>query len=465
MQPSESSNTSENEEINNFLSQSNNLTETGSLESTDRMSLNDIIASINTQDLSWSLISTKELEQQYHSSNDPELGIQYITKLTKEFNYKQAYKELQSLDSITIKKMNPHLVLRIFLNSELINTKTQNLTLIENMIGEFAANNLISKQETQWYKALILLIKWDTTNFIVNLPTFDKNSTSEIKNIVNDIRIKAQKTTQWHDIPAYYTDGIVTLSLFQYGYPYLAQQLSLSILVQHPNYILPQQILAYSHMILHEWSQAQSYFLQLISNDNKNIYNYQFFAGVCSYWLEKYPDAILYLNQIPTNKIVSDTIRYKILSYIAIKDYTNTAKQMKYLLWQADVNNSDMMLIWENTVFIPYIYGKSYDILAKDNSLVDLYIERCTNQSFDPIICQIGKLAKDINLRLSSYSDIYLKSIIAKFPRSYIYYLLGEYYFKKWNTTEAQKAFITALSLSTDPEVRKRITGKIKGIL
>jgi hypothetical protein len=85
-------------------------------------------------------------------------------------------------------------------------------------------------------------------------------------------------------------------------------------------------------MILHEWSQAQSYFLQLISNDNKNIYNYQFFAGVCSYWLEKYPDAILYLNQIPTNKIVSDTIRYKILSYIAIKDYTNTAKQMKYLL-------------------------------------------------------------------------------------------------------------------------------------
>jgi len=90
-----------------------------------------------------------------------------------------------------------------------------------------------------------------------------------------------------------------------------------------------------------------------------------------------------------------------------------------------------MMLIWENTVFIPYMYGKSYDILAKDNSLLDLYIERCTNQSFDPIICQIGKLAKDVNLRLNSHSDTYLKSIIKTFPRSYIYYLLGEYYFKK----------------------------------
>ncbi len=460
-----STDTSDTEIINNFLEKENSLTGDGSLDSNERISLNDIINSINKQDLSGSLISTKELEQQYRLSNDPNIGITYITKLTKEFNYKQAYQELQTLDSITIKKMNPHLILRIFFNSELIDSKSPNLTLIENMIEEFSNSNLITNPETQRYKALIILIKWDKKNFLVNLPKFDNNSNSEIKNVVNDIRIKAQKTTQWYDIPAYYTDGIIALSLFQYGYPYLAQQLSLNILAQYPNYILPQQILAYSHMILHEWNQAQSYFLQLISNDSKNIHNYQFFAWVCSYWLEKYPDAILYLNQIPIDKILSDTIRYKILSYIAIKDYTNTAKQMKYLLWQADVNNSDMMLIWENTVFIPYMYGKSYTILDKDNALLDMYIERCNNQWFDPVICQIGKLAKDVNLRLVSYSDTYLKSIITKFPRSYIYYLLWEYYFKKWNTIEAKKSFITALSLSTDIEVRKKITNKIKWIL
>lgn len=457
--------TSEEEIITNFLEQTESLTGDEGLVSNDRMSLNDIISSIHNQDLSGSLISTQELQQQYYKAKDPELWIQYITRLTKEFNYKQAYKELQEFDSITIKKMNPHLVLRIFFNSELIATKTQNLTLIENMIGEFSANNIITKQETQWYKALLLLIKWDRTNFLVNLPTIDKNSTSEVKNVINDIRIKVKQTTQWHDIPGYYTDGLITLSLFEYGYPYLAQQLSLNILAQYPKYILPQQILAYSHMILHERSQAQSYFLQLITNDSKNIHNYQFFAWVCAYWLEKYPDAILYLNQIPTNKIVSDAIRYKILSYIAINDYTNTAKQMKYLLWQTDVNNSDMMLVWENTVFIPYMYGKSYNILAKDNTLLDMYIERCETQKFDPMICQIGKLAKDINLRLMNYSDSYLKTIITQFPRSYIYYILWEYYFKQWNTVEAKKAFITALSLSTDAEVRKRITNKIKGIL
>jgi hypothetical protein len=55
--------------------------------------------------------------------------------------------------------MNPHLVLRIFFNSELVAQKTQNLTMIENVIGEFLSAKLISTEEAQRYKALILLIK------------------------------------------------------------------------------------------------------------------------------------------------------------------------------------------------------------------------------------------------------------------------------------------------------------------
>ena len=128
-----------------------------------------------------------------------------------------------------------------------------------------------------------------------------------------------------------------------------------------------------------------------------------------------------------------------------------------------------MMLVREKTVFIPYMHSKSYDILAKDTTLLDLYIERCTTssatQKFDTTICQIGQLAKNVYLRLNNYTDSSLKDIINKFPRSYVYYLLGEYYLKQGNKTDAQKSFITALSLSTEPEVRKKITNKIKGIL
>lgn len=433
--------------------------------SSDRLSLDEIITSINHADMNASVLSSEELAKQYAATNDPQIGIQYITKLSKEFQYKQAYTELMKLDSTTIKTMNPHLVLRIFFNSDLIVPRTQNLTLIENMVGEMSANKLITTQETQWYKWLVTLLKWDQKTFLSNLPVFEKNDTSDIQGVVNDIRVKVRQSTQWHDMPIYYTDGLLALSLFQYGYPYLAQQLSLQLLINQPNYILPKQILAYSHMILHEWSQAQSYFLQLIADDKKNTATYQFFAGVCSYWLEKYTDAIIYLNQIPTQNILSDAIRYKILSYIAIQDRTNTAKQMKYLLWQNDINNSDMMLIREQTVFKPYMAGTDYYILAKDSSIIDLYIERCKNEKFEETICKIWQVAKETTLRTTTYNDTYLTGILSDFPRSYLYYILGEYYLKNNKPTEAQKALISAFSLSTDPIIKNKITTKMKSAL
>ncbi len=120
--------------------------------SSDRLSLDEIITSINHADMNASVLSSEELAKQYAATNDPQIGIQYITKLSKEFQYKQAYTELMKLDSTTIKTMNPHLVLRIFFNSDLIVPRTQNLTLIENMVGEMSANKLITTQETQWYK-------------------------------------------------------------------------------------------------------------------------------------------------------------------------------------------------------------------------------------------------------------------------------------------------------------------------
>jgi hypothetical protein len=411
------------------------------------------------------MISTKDLEQQYINNKDPKNWIKLITRLTKEFNYRQAYIRFNTLDNATIREINPHLVLRILLNSELINPKTQNLTIIEDFIADFRINNLINEAESQRYRSLLLLIQKDKDNFILNLPRFDSTSTSEVKGVVDDIHAKINQSKKGNDIPVYYTDGMIALSLFQYGYPYLAQQMSLSLLVQYPHYILPQQILAYSHMILHEWSQAQSYFLTLMTNDTNNIHNYQFFAWVCAYRLERYTDSILYLDQIPSDKLISDIVRYKILSYIAIQDHANTAKQMKQLLSKADINNSDMMLVWENTVFKPYMDDESYNILQKDNTVLDIYIDRCISQWLDATVCQIGQLAKNVNLRTTDYSDKYLKDIVEKFPRSYIYYLLWEYYLKIGNKNDAQKSFITALSLSTERKVKDKITNKIKSIL
>lgn len=438
---------------------------TASYTSSNTMSFDDIIASISTDSLSNSITSTKELEEQYKAMKDPTIAIALINKLSKEYNYKRAYEIFQELDSTTIKTINPHLIMRILFNSQLVDQKTQDLNTIENMIAELTAASLLSTNDAKRYQAILLILQNDKNGFITNLPEYGDNEQSDIKAFVTDIRQKIAQSTQGNDIPSYYSDGMIALWLFQYGYPYVAQQLSLNLLLEYPNYILPKQILAYSHMILHEWSQAQSYFLQLIETDQKNISTYQFFAGVCSYRLSKYTDAILYLNQIPQDKLVSDATRYKILSYIAIQDRANVAKHMKALLWYVDINNSDMMLAWEQIIFEPFMSDQPYEILLKDNNILDLYIERCSNQWLENTICNIGQIARNISLRSTNYSESYLKNIISQFPRSYMYYILGEYYFQQGDMINAQKSFISAMGLTSNTTIRKKITERIKTLL
>ena len=433
--------------------------------SSDTMSLDDIITSISTNSLGDSMSSTKELEEQYSNNPNTTLAILLITKLSKEYNYTRAYEIFKKLNSAEIKSIDPHLVLRILLNSELVDQKTQNLNAIENVITELSTDNMLSRKDAKWYQAIIMLLRNDKNGFITNLPQYEENETSVIKPLVNDIRQKIAQSSQWNDIPDYYSDGMIALGMFQYWYPYVAQQLSMKLLLSYPNYILPKQILAYSHMILHEWRQAQSYFLQLIESDAKNISTYQFFTWVCSYRLEQYTDAILYLNQIPQDKIVSDATRYKILSYIAIKDWSNVAKHMKALLWYADITNSDMMLAREQMIFEPYMSDESYKILQQDSTLLNMYLERCNNQRLDTTICNIGQIAKDISLHSTNYSEEYLKTIISKFPRSYMYYILGNYYFTQGDKNNAQKSYISAMSLTNNSTIRKKITDKIKTIL
>lgn len=200
--------------------------------------------------------------------------------------------------------------------------------------------------------------------------------------------------------------------MFQYGYPYLSQQLAFRILAEQPNYILPKQILAYSNLILQEWSQAQSYFLQLISDDPKNISNYQFFAGVSSYWIGKHTDAILYLNQIPNDRITSDMLRYKILSYIALKDRKNATSIMKFLSNQEDINEADMMFAREEIAFKPYITKQNSPIFGEDTTILNLYLTTCTNKTLNPLVCQIGEIAQAIMSTSTNYNITTLETII-----------------------------------------------------
>lgn len=431
-----------------------------------QLSLSDIINSINHTNLTTNLTTTAELEQRYKTTQDPELGRELIGKLVQEFEFTKAYTLLNTLDSATIKTIDPHVIMRVLFNSELIVERTQNLTYIENMIEEFRIAWTLDVNEAQRYKALLLLSQYKIDEFVWLLPVFDESSSSIIKPLVTNIRQKIWQSTQGNDIPSVYKDWLIALWVFQYGYPYLAQQLSFRILAQQPTYILPIQILAYSNMILKERSQAQSYFLQLMTTDPNNIGNYQFFAGVCSYWMSKYTDAILYLNQISANTSNTDILRYKILSYIAIQDRKNATSVMRFMINQETLNDADMLFAWEEIIFKPYISQSTYHIFENDNAIVDIYLNRCLNSTaFNPLVCEIWTIAANIKNNTLPNSITQINSIINQYPRSYMYYILWEAYLLQDNNTEAQKAFVAALARSSDPLMREKITAKIRAVL
>ena len=160
------------------------------------MSLDDIITSISTNSLGDSMSSTKELEEQYRNNPNTTLAILLITKLSKEYNYTRAYEIFKKLNSAEIKSIDSHLVLRILLNSELVDQKTQNLNAIENVITELSTDNMLSRKDAKWYQAIIMLLRNDKNGFITNLPQYEENETSVIKPLVNDIRQKIAQSSQ-----------------------------------------------------------------------------------------------------------------------------------------------------------------------------------------------------------------------------------------------------------------------------
>ena len=119
-------------------------------------------------------------------------------------------------------------------------------------------------------------------------------------------------------MPAYYQDGLIAHQLMNQGFFALAKKIVLPIVNEHPEYILPYQILANTEFSMGKRASAASYFSQLLKLDpqEKNLYLYM--LGVCYYQIGEYSDAVLYLAQISDSRILLDSDRYLILSYLAL---------------------------------------------------------------------------------------------------------------------------------------------------
>lgn len=399
-------------------------------------------------------ITTESLHTAYNQNPSRETTNALLQRLIQEFEYNQAYSIIQELDQQIISSLDVHVILRIMFNSVLLH-QTDGYTTIESFIDHSKQSNRISDKEAQRYYSLLALSQQKKEQFLTTIQWL--HTTGALGKTIDTFRYRLQQTQKGRDIPSEYQDGMVALWLFEQGYTILAQDMALDILGRFPQYILPKQILAYSRVILQDRRQAKSYFLDLITQDPTHKDHYQFFVGLSSYRMENYVDALLYLNQIKEEKITSDVLRYTILSYIHLNDYSKIAKSMKALLGHVDMRDDDMLLFWEKAVFEPYVKQQSYYILTQDPTLLDLYLKRCSQGKFSETICLLGKIAQQVTLKQHYHNEDDIKTLLQSFPYTYLYYILWETARHNNNLSGAQQYFIKALSLTNDQTTREHI--------
>ena len=100
------------------------------------------------------------------------------------------------------------------------------------------------------------------------------------------------------------------------GYYSIAKKIATAVVLENKQYILPYQILAYSHFMTQNRDTAIDYFLTLRELESKQAQRYAFLIGVAYYQKGDDTQSILYLKQVDEPALLLDAYRYMFLSYV-----------------------------------------------------------------------------------------------------------------------------------------------------
>jgi hypothetical protein len=257
----------------------------------------------------------------------------------------------------------------------------------------------------------------------------------------------------------------VALSLLKNWYFSIAKKISLDILYKNEKYILPYQILSYSHFLTNNRETAIAYFLKLADFDQPNEEMYKFLIGISYYRNKKYESSIIYLNQVHIETIQTDVYRYLILDYINIQDSEKATSTRKKLLWQTDINENDFYGYFYNAFYKGYT-KQNNEIYKSDEQLPYFYINKCyetfsswTNKD----VCEYWDIWNQLNKNANaSMIEEKLSNLTEKYNQRYLYEILWDIQTQNNKKENAKWSYAKALTLTTDINDTSRIKEKIK---
>lgn len=214
---------------------------------------------------------------------------------------------------------------------------------------------------------------------------------------------------------------------------------------------------------MHNREAAKDYFLKLADFDAANELLYKFLIGVCYYRYGDYEQSIMYLNQVTDPGLKIDVYRYMLLGYIQVGDGDNMLRMRQNLLGEIDLQLSDFALFFDQMFAIPFRTAQPFTLYSENPQLVDLYLGKCstlfTGSQAD--VCSYGQVGLQLAKQNLSSVHKQLLLLTESYHQSYLYHLLGDYYFSNKQYSLAKDTYVKALSICDNPTEQSILQNKI----
>lgn len=397
------------------------------------------------------------LKKIYEKNKADTILKQIIEKQAQNYQFNDAIENIKKLKSPE-DSIDPQLYLYIAINSSALKVwETQSINNIMEVVNSFKAQGRIENDDAIFYQGLKEIWNNNYNQALINRESIQK---SEYKATIAAFK----EAIQWHktekSIPAEYTDWLVALTALKNGYFNIARKIAVDCINKNEKYILPYQILAYSHFLSNNWDTAIEYFLKLADFDQNNKDMYNFLIGSSYYRKGEYSSSVLYLSQVhKTNQ--TDTLRYLIQDYIQLNTL-DKAKEIRTLLWkQSDINPSDYSLYFYSILYKSYFSMDSVTV-GKYKELTEIFIQNCEDTFKENDVCLYGKMGKAaLENTINTNEAAYIK-LAQNYNMSYLYHILWDYFTKNKDNKKAEEAYAKAVALTEDGNEKMILREKIQ---
>jgi len=412
------------------------------------------------------LQSLQDLQKLYNTKKSPDILLEIIKKQAQNYAFNDALENIIILTNLSWASLDPNLDLHVYINSSniTINNK-ESIKKILPIIERYVSMWYFDESDYWFYQWLINI--WNK-DYIKAIEIWKTVKNPIYTNTIQSFQSAIYSYDSSKAIPKYYQDWLVWLAALKNWYFTIARKIAIETAIKDEKYILPYQILAYSHFLTNNRETAIEYFTKLATFDfnNKDIYN--FLIWIAYYRNKDYTSSTLYLSQSNKESTETDKLRYLVLNYIQLQDNIKLVETRQKLLFQKDINPSDFFLYFYMSFYKSYFsYDKS--LYNQDTKLAENFLTECNNSfSWNNIdVCSYWNIWKSLITNIWSVNQSMLYQLAQTYNQSYLFHILWDLTLNTKNYKNISKAkeyYGKAVNLTDDKKEKEILINKISDL-